>query len=171
VAEEGISFGVLSKGGPVDDMTLPRELFDNFKARLAERKGDGTRLNAHEPDPKFGLGRLVYVAPTDEQAIAEARPAWYHHRENFISLWVKHNSPTLNETGDFDKVFPHMLIGSPETVARGLISRLGESGANYLGGNFLWGSMTTEQMVRSIRLFSDEVIPAVEAALGRTAAT
>ena len=41
---------------------------------------------------------------------------------------------------------------------------------NYLAGAFAWGSLDLEPVLGSVRLFRDEVVPAVRSAVGRPAA-
>ena len=57
------------------------------------------------------------------------------------------------------------LMGTPETVAERLISRL----KDYKIGNvviaFQWGTMPQDMVTRSMRLFAEEVMPIVRAEL------
>jgi hypothetical protein len=43
-----------------------------------------------------------------------------------------------------------------ETLGKALAT----CGANYFAGAFAFGSLSTEQMLRSLRLFAEQVIPA-----------
>jgi alkanesulfonate monooxygenase SsuD/methylene tetrahydromethanopterin reductase-like flavin-dependent oxidoreductase (luciferase family) len=53
------------------------------------------------------------------------------------------------------------VIGSPETVAAKLRAYAEEGLFNLLLGEFNFGTLTEEQVMRSIRLFGEEVIPRV----------
>src|SRR5437763_9485382 len=46
-------------------MTTIRELFDLYKRVWQEHKTNPERLNAHVPEPKYGIVRHIYVAETD----------------------------------------------------------------------------------------------------------
>ena len=52
-----------------------RELFDLYKRVWQEYQTNPGRLNAHVPEPKYGIVRHVYVADTDARAMQEARAA------------------------------------------------------------------------------------------------
>ena len=54
--------------------------------------------------------------------------------------------------------------GSPETVARQVTGAVVDGEVNYVAGAFAWGSLDVETSLRSLRLFRDEVIPAVRQA-------
>ena len=64
---------------------------------------------------------------------------------------------------DFQQELEHgrILIGSPGTVRERLRAMLDESGANYVLGCFSFGSLTSEQTLRSVELFANEVMPAL----------
>jgi hypothetical protein len=47
-----------------------------------------------------------------------------------------------------------------------LQSQLSETRCNYVVGQFAFGDLTRDECLRSIRLFADEVIPALRAASG-----
>jgi alkanesulfonate monooxygenase SsuD/methylene tetrahydromethanopterin reductase-like flavin-dependent oxidoreductase (luciferase family) len=53
------------------------------------------------------------------------------------------------------------VIGSPDTVRKQLSRYIEDSGSNYFLGNFSWGSLTYDQIHRSLELFATEVMPAL----------
>ena len=135
--------------------------FDLYRQVWQEHRGDANRLNGHVKEPKLGLTRHVYVAPTDEEAINDCRTAfatWFH---NINFLWDKHDVP-LPATIDFDEwVEKEVLIaGSPATVLDQVKRTVEESSINYFCSIFAWGDLTHEQVMRSIGLFAEEVMPA-----------
>jgi alkanesulfonate monooxygenase SsuD/methylene tetrahydromethanopterin reductase-like flavin-dependent oxidoreductase (luciferase family) len=67
-------------------MTTMRELFDLYKRVWQEHKTNPERLNAHVPEPKYGIVRHVYVAETDAQALREAKAAFADFIDNFNYL-------------------------------------------------------------------------------------
>ncbi len=137
-----------------------REHYDLYKRVWnAERMSDG--LNSHVAAPKLGLVRHMYIAPTDEQALAEAKPAfgtWFH---NINYLWDKAGFDFLNFVRDFDDLESRDIViaGSPATVRKRVQRAIDETGINYFCPIFAWGDLTPEQVMRSIGLFVDEVMP------------
>ncbi|MFI4935765.1 MAG: hypothetical protein ACHP7N_14175 [Caulobacterales bacterium] len=57
-----------------------------------------------------------------------------------------------------------LLVGSPSTVRDYVRRYAEESGANYYVGSFSWGDLTHQESSKSLRLFAEEVMPAIEAA-------
>ena len=52
------------------------------------------------------------------------------------------------------------IAGSPETVRAFLASQIKECGANYIVGQFCFGDLKLDEMLRSVELFAREVMPA-----------
>ena len=136
--------------------------FDLYKKLWSGQSGDG--MNGHVTVPKLGLTRHLYVAPTDEQAEAECRAAfqaWFH---NINFLWNKAGSDSLSFVRDFDGLFAQQIViaGSPETVREQVQRAVDETGINYFCSIFAWGDFTPQQVMRSIQLFADEVMPNIK---------
>ena len=51
-----------------------------------------------------------------------------------------------------------VIAGSPETI-REYMEEYVSTGANYFVASFQWGSLTHEQTMRSLELFSTEIMP------------
>ena len=142
------------------DNATTKTHFDLYKQVWgAERKDDG--LNRHVALPKLGLTRHLYIAPTDEQAMAECRAAfeaWFH---NINYLWNKAGSDFLSFVRDFDGLDAADIIiaGSPSTVRERVQRAVDDTGINYFCPIFAWGDLTPEQVMRSMGLFVDEVMP------------
>ena len=125
----------------------------------AERMSDG--LNSHVAVPKLGLVRHVYVAPTDEQAMTEGRSAfqaWFH---NINFLWDKAGYDFLNFIRDFDDLESRDIViaGSPAAVKEKVQRAIDETGVNYFCPILAWGDLTPDQMMRSMGLFVEQVMP------------
>ena len=58
-----------------------------------------------------------------------------------------------------------LLVGSPSTIRDYVRRYAQESGANYYVGSFSWGDLTHQESSKSLRLFAQEVMPAVAAAV------
>ena len=142
------------------DNSATKEHYDLYKRVWnAERMSDG--LNSHVAVPKLGLVRHVYVASTDEQAKAECREAfqaWFH---NINFLWEKAGYDFLNFIRDFDDLEPREIVitGSPATVREKVQRAIDETGVNYFCPILAWGDLTPDQVMHSMGLFVDEVMP------------
>jgi len=142
------------------DNAATKDHYDLYKQVWnAERMSDG--LNAHAGVPKLGLVRHLYVAPTDEQALAEAKPAfgaWFH---NINYLWDKAGYDFLNFIRDFDDLESREIViaGSPATVREKAQRAIDETGINYFCPIPAWGDLTPEQVSGSMELFVSEVMP------------
>lgn len=55
-----------------------------------------------------------------------------------------------------------LLIGSPSTIRDFVVRYAKETGANYFVGSFSWGDLTHAESSKSLRLFAEEVMPAIE---------
>lgn len=156
-----VLFGFGFTSPPLD---VVREQSRTFfaRSRASEARG-AARCSLPGRTPRFGVLRHVLVAPTDDEALELARPAFADHHASFAHLWRKHGSdrfttpPVLDELVRDGKVF----MGSPRTVTAQVAEavRIGE--LNYVACAFAWGSLDEETVLRSLRLFRDEVVPAV----------
>lgn len=54
-----------------------------------------------------------------------------------------------------------LLVGSPSTIRDYVLRYARESDANYYVGSFSWGDLTHDESSKSLRLFTEEVIPAI----------
>jgi alkanesulfonate monooxygenase SsuD/methylene tetrahydromethanopterin reductase-like flavin-dependent oxidoreductase (luciferase family) len=137
-----------------------RTFFARFRA--SEARGEA-RCSLPGRPPRFGVMRHVFVAPTDDEALELARPAFADHYASFAHLWREHGSdrfttpPVLDELVADGKVF----IGSPQHVAARVAEAVTVGELNYLAAAFAWGSLDVDAVLRSLRLFRDEVVPAV----------
>ena len=51
------------------------------------------------------------------------------------------------------------ICGSPETVVRQIKKIAGEAGADTFLGEFTFGELTQKQALKSLQLFTDQVMP------------
>jgi alkanesulfonate monooxygenase SsuD/methylene tetrahydromethanopterin reductase-like flavin-dependent oxidoreductase (luciferase family) len=133
---------------------------------------------------KIGWGAPVYVAETDEQAIAEARPHIEALFNKFLVLpfeflappgylsarslkaWRANKRPStsggtttiegLIEAGVF-------ICGSPDTVRRILVERHRKVGYQQFLGLLQFATLPRDLTERNIRLFAREVMPTLQA--------
>jgi alkanesulfonate monooxygenase SsuD/methylene tetrahydromethanopterin reductase-like flavin-dependent oxidoreductase (luciferase family) len=137
-----------------------RTFFTRFRA--SEARGEA-RCSLPGRPPRFGVMRHVFVAPTDEEALAVARAAFADHYASFAHLWRKHGSDRFSAPVDLDRLVAERRVfaGSPEQVAAQVGEAVTVGEVNYVACAFAWGSLPVDVVLRSLRLFRDEVIPQV----------
>jgi alkanesulfonate monooxygenase SsuD/methylene tetrahydromethanopterin reductase-like flavin-dependent oxidoreductase (luciferase family) len=117
--------------------------------------------------PKLGLGRFIVVADTDAEALRLARRAYPVWHDAFTYLFRLHGRGQRHpRPPDWDAltVGGQGIAGSPKSVTALLQAQLAETGCNYVVGQFAFGDLTPPECLRSIRLFADEVMPALRQA-------
>ena len=123
---------------------------------------DPDPVNPHVDEPKVGLSRQIFVAPTDGEAIELARAAYSSFVHNFTSLWHQngdHGVDRIRSGFEADCERGILIVGSPAQVQDTVARDVEISGANYLTGSFAWGGLSTEHVIRSIELFASDVAP------------
>ena len=137
--------------------------YDLYKQIWEEHRGDDNRLNSAVDEPLLGLTRHVYIAPTNQQAIAESREAFNVWFYNINYLWDQAGSDALSFVRDFDALLDQGVIiaGSPESVREQVQRAVDETGINYFSSIFAWGNLTHQQVMTSMDLFVKEVMPHV----------
>src|SRR6266478_2914618 len=138
-----------------------RLILDRYRAERA-RLG-----KTHQP--LMGVARHVVVAETDETALAIARRAYPRWRSNFRWLFARHGvepriaalyPPSFDELAAIDNA----VAGSPRTVRDFIAAEIDETGSNYFVSWLAFGDMTLAESLRSLELFSREVMPAFASA-------
>jgi alkanesulfonate monooxygenase SsuD/methylene tetrahydromethanopterin reductase-like flavin-dependent oxidoreductase (luciferase family) len=133
-----------------------------YRSVYATHRNDAGRLNGHVPEPLLGATRHVYVAESDDEALETARRAYTAFDRNFLTRPGR-DPAGESRRGDFDTAISWggIFAGSPETVRRQVQEFIDETGANYFVGTFAFGSLTTEQILSSMRLFAKEIMPSI----------
>ncbi|MCC7372174.1 MAG: LLM class flavin-dependent oxidoreductase [Chloroflexi bacterium] len=165
-------YAIMSSGlfTPIDPVLRQRETYVT-----ALRQGGQTEAQIASLLARWIVTKHVYVAPTDEQARAEAEAAerWY------LDAYARSISPDglrgLSEPVRAaaaasaervsalrweDLVDTCLLVGSPETVRRKALE-LRAAGVGELVCWMNFGGISAEGARRSMRLFADEVMPAL----------
>jgi alkanesulfonate monooxygenase SsuD/methylene tetrahydromethanopterin reductase-like flavin-dependent oxidoreductase (luciferase family) len=139
-----------------------RELAGVYRESRRSHHQGPEDLNPTVETPEIAAIRHIYVAETDEQAIAEAKPAYEAFYENVTRLWKRFHTVPAFYTPDLElaRGLDMAIVGSPGTVREEVERFFEESGGNYLIGGFSFGSLSQKQARRSIDLFMEEVTPA-----------
>ena len=145
-----------------DPPALARAIMTRFRQTWREMNGANAAL------PMMGLVRQVVVADTDAKAMAIARRAYLRWRTSFCYLHDMHGTPPASPLNveSFDKLIEQgqAIAGSPATVSDFLARQVADAGPNYVVGQFCFGDLTLDEMLRSISLFAEHVMPALRAA-------
>lgn len=145
------------------------EMFEDYRTQMAQYRDNPGRLNAHVPETKLGLVRLVHVAETDEAAMRQARASFDYFQGNMGFLARTRGATTSPgvqvrrmEGFDEEAAQGRYIAGSPATVLRQVQEQVRLSGCNYFVGAFATGNMTDEQVLTSLSLFARHVMPAFQ---------
>jgi alkanesulfonate monooxygenase SsuD/methylene tetrahydromethanopterin reductase-like flavin-dependent oxidoreductase (luciferase family) len=117
---------------------------------------------------KLGMNRHIVIAENRDEALEIARRAYRVWYASFMKLWREQNMPPvgINYPPEIDGFIENGLaaVGTADEVRAILVSHLAESGANYLGCRFAFGDLTLAESMRSLDLFTREVMPHLRAA-------
>lgn len=133
------------------------EAADGYRARLAE--------NGHDPgEIPLPLNRFLFVAESDEQAVAESRDAvgaFLDRPASAIRDFLGVESDELTEEWIYDQVF---VAGSPETCLARLEELRDRHRFDELICTFNYFTIDRARCRRSMELFSERVLPALQRA-------
>ena len=143
--------------------SLVTQLMGQYRQINATQTNRVDRLNGHVTAPKLGAMRQIYIAETDEAALAVAKPAYADWYKSITKLWHRNGDSTYDQFFDWEACLAGetILIGSVAKVREQIQRVVAESGINYFVGSFAWGSLSPTQSRRSLELFISEVMPTV----------
>ncbi len=161
--EHGLHFVTL---GPVP---IAKANIEAFKEAFAKR-GRAAQPKAEFPGgAAIGVQRHIFVADTDAQAKRFAKPAMEVHLANLNWLRNMHGVTGLTSRlnvargADYEACVADgtVISGNPETVRAEIERQVQELGVNYLLTYLFLGTMTLSDALRSLQLFSTEVMPRI----------
>ncbi len=161
--EHGLHF---ASNGPT---SRAKANIETFKAALAKRGAPAQPKAEFPGGVAIGVTRQIVVADTDAQAHAIARPAAEVHVKHLNWLKDNHVSPEFANRlqvpigGSFEDHLREgtLIAGSPKTVIAEIEKQHGEMGINYLISYLFFGQMSFPDAMRSMQLFSTEVMPKI----------
>ena len=126
----------------------------------------------------FMLFRNVYVAPTDDEAIADCDPALSHMMFLFQDAALPPDPALLPDSYAFHReIFGRfmeapdtfedilgagiVLCGSPKTVREQLLAQVEPLGLQQVCLLFAFGNLPHEKVMRSLELVAEQVLPAL----------
>ena len=159
--EHGMHFVTL---GP---MATAKANIDAFKAALAKRGGAAQPKAEFPGGAAIGVQRHIFVADTEAEATRFAKPAMDAHLANLNWLRNMHGVTGLTSRlnvprgADYEACVADgtVISGTPETVRAEIERQVRELGVNYLLTYLFLGTMTLNEALRSLQLFSTEVMP------------
>jgi alkanesulfonate monooxygenase SsuD/methylene tetrahydromethanopterin reductase-like flavin-dependent oxidoreductase (luciferase family) len=134
-----------------------RQLMELYRQEYRQSaSGGGSTIG-----PWIGATRHIFVADSQEQALAAARPAYRAHYNNIEKLWQDFNTAVGGFTPELDVARENGLaiVGSPEHVVEAIEQYFIESGCNYLAGSFAWGDLKPAEYMHSLELFAAKILP------------
>jgi alkanesulfonate monooxygenase SsuD/methylene tetrahydromethanopterin reductase-like flavin-dependent oxidoreductase (luciferase family) len=147
---------------------VTNDMPDNTRAIVARYREIWRDVQGQAALPKIGIVRFIVVADTDAKAMTTARRAYLRWRASFTYLselnGTMPNSPLRAESFDVLIGQGQAIAGSPETVRAFLAAQVEDSKANYIVGQFCFGDLAFEEMLRSVELFSAHVKPSLQSA-------
>lgn len=142
-----------------------RDIVEKFGGMWEEAASDPRRTGSPVRTPLVGVGRQIFVAETDGEAERLARAAYGHWYDSLAKLWRDHGgAPVTGMIFDnYDEAWRMgtVVAGSPATVRAELSAQAEHIGFSYLVCQFTWGCLTHDQEMRSLELFTSEIMPAL----------
>jgi alkanesulfonate monooxygenase SsuD/methylene tetrahydromethanopterin reductase-like flavin-dependent oxidoreductase (luciferase family) len=159
--EHGLHFMTL---GP---MATAKANIAAYRAALAQRGAPAQPKAEFPGGAVIGAQRHIFVADSDAEAKRFGKPAMDRHLAHLNWLRVKHGQTGLTSRlnvprgADFEACVADgtVIAGSPTTVRAELERQIKELGINYLLTYLFLGTMPLADALRSLDLFSTEVMP------------
>jgi alkanesulfonate monooxygenase SsuD/methylene tetrahydromethanopterin reductase-like flavin-dependent oxidoreductase (luciferase family) len=141
-----------------------RPYFERYRELWERHRSDPGRHNAHVAAPFLAKTQHLVVADTDAEAEKLGLQAYAIWASHLHHLTRKLGRPEVRKSTPFDadSAWP-LIAGSPRTVLAKLREMLGTTGANYLLCIFSFGDLASEDALRSLELFSAEILPELKA--------
>ena len=140
---------------------------DAFRQALAKRGGPAQPKAEFPGGTAIGVLRHIFVADTDEEAKRFAKPAMELHLAQLNWLRTMHGVTGLTSRlnvprgATFEDCVADgsVISGTPQRVREEIERQVSELGVNYLLTYMFLGAMSLAEALRSLALFSTEVMP------------
>jgi len=141
-----------------------KPLFERYRELWEKHRNDPGRHNAHVAAPFLARTQHLVVADTDAEAEKLGLQAYETWAGHIHHLTRKIGRPDVHKTTPYDEDSAQRLIaGAPRTVLQKLQEMLRLTGASYLLCIFSFGKLAPENAMRSVELFSSEILPKLRA--------
>lgn len=139
-----------------------KPLFDLYRETWERHRNEPGRHNGHVAKPFLAKTQHMVIAETEEEARrlgVEAYANWVSHIHH---LTRKHGRPDVHKTDPFDVDSAQpLIVGTPRIALEKIQQLLDVTTANYLLCVFSFGDLAPEHAMRSLELFSSEVMPSL----------
>jgi alkanesulfonate monooxygenase SsuD/methylene tetrahydromethanopterin reductase-like flavin-dependent oxidoreductase (luciferase family) len=141
-----------------------RPLFDQYRGIWEKHKHDAGRHNAHIARPFLGKTQHMVIAENEAEAKRLGEQAHAKWASRIHHLMHKVGRPEHHKTDPYapDTVQP-LVTGTPRIVLEKVQAMLEKTTANYLLCIFSFGDLAPEHAMRSLELFTREVMPKLHA--------
>jgi alkanesulfonate monooxygenase SsuD/methylene tetrahydromethanopterin reductase-like flavin-dependent oxidoreductase (luciferase family) len=161
--EHGLHFVTLGPTG------FAKDNIDTYKAAFAKHGKPAHPKAEFSGGVAIGVQRHIFVDDTDAAAHRWAKPAMERHLHHINWIRAKHGvtgtaARLKNVRGtNFEECLAEgtVIAGSPATVREEIERQLAQVGANYLLAYLYLGNMAHHDALRSLQLFSTEVMPKI----------
>ena len=141
-----------------------KPLFERYRELWDKHRTDPGRHNAHVAAPFLAKTQHLVIAERAEEARRLGERAHRAWNEHIHHLTRKLGRPDVHNTEAYSPGSAHPLItGTPREAAEKLAELIRATGINYLLCVFSFGDLAPEYAMRSIELFGEEVLPALNA--------
>jgi alkanesulfonate monooxygenase SsuD/methylene tetrahydromethanopterin reductase-like flavin-dependent oxidoreductase (luciferase family) len=148
-------------------MPTAKANIDAFKEALAKRGGAAQPKAEFRGGAAIGVQRHIFLADTEEEARRFAKPAMDAHLANLNWLRDMHGVTGLVSRlnvprgADYEACVADrtVIAGTPDRVCAEIERQVDELGINYLLAYLFLGTMSLNEALRSLALFTTEVMP------------
>jgi alkanesulfonate monooxygenase SsuD/methylene tetrahydromethanopterin reductase-like flavin-dependent oxidoreductase (luciferase family) len=137
-----------------------KPLFDEYREVWERHRNDPDRHNAHVAAPFLAKTQHMVIADTDAEAEKIGLLAFETWKGHIHHLTRKIGRPDVHKIEPYDEDSTQRLVtGTPRTVLEKLREVVRVTGMNYLLCIFSFGDIAPQHALRSLELFSREVMP------------
>ncbi len=137
-----------------------KPLFEQYREIWERHRNDPGRHNAHVRSPHLAKTQHLVIAETEAEADRLGREAYATWARHIHHLTRKLGRPDVHKTEPFDPDSAQpLVVGTPRTALEKIQAMLELTTANYLLCIFSFGDLAPEHALRSLELFSREVMP------------
>jgi alkanesulfonate monooxygenase SsuD/methylene tetrahydromethanopterin reductase-like flavin-dependent oxidoreductase (luciferase family) len=145
-----------------DNMSIVTLVGTSFAAKIIAAYKEGWN-EAHGASgmkmPRIGLTRFVVLSEDERNARERGSQASHQFHESLVYLWKKYNVTAVSLEEVKRAAETTLFTGKPADVRARIQQEIEETGANYYVPRFAFGNLTHEESVRSLELFTSEVMP------------
>jgi alkanesulfonate monooxygenase SsuD/methylene tetrahydromethanopterin reductase-like flavin-dependent oxidoreductase (luciferase family) len=140
-----------------------KPLFERYLELWEKHRHDAGRHNAHVERPFLAKTQHLVIAERQDEAERLGLEAYGRWAAHIHHLTRKLGRPDVHKTEPYapDSAQP-LIAGTPAAVREKLEAMLEQTGANYLLCIFSFGELAPEHALRSLELFSTEIMPCLK---------